>query len=99
MVMETDTSDYMLAAILSVYNTERALHPITFHSCTFTGLELNYDVLDKELSAIFEAFKQWRHYMEGSAKPIDYCHQPQEPGILLHDKTAHTMPSTMVVRG
>ena len=71
MVMETDTSDYMLAAILSVYNTERALHPITFHSCTFTGLELNYDVHDKELSVIFEAFKWWRHYLEGSVKPID----------------------------
>ena len=71
MVVKTNTSDYALAAILSAYNTEGALHPITFHSCTFTGPELNYDIHDKELSAIFEAFKQWRYYLEGSAKPID----------------------------
>ena len=71
MVVETDASDYMLAAILSAYNMEGALHPIAFHSCTFTGLELNYDIHDKELSAIFEVFKRWRHYLEGLAKPID----------------------------
>ena len=71
MVVETNTLDYALAAILSAYNMEGALHPIAFHSHTFTSLELNYDVHDKELSAIFELFKRWRHYLEGSAKPID----------------------------
>ena len=71
MVVETDASDYALAAILSVYNMEGALHPIAFHSHTFTGPELNYDVHDKELSAIFEVFKWWRHYLEGAAEPID----------------------------
>ena len=69
--METDALDYALTAILSAYDMEGALHPIAFHSRTFTGPELNYDVHNKELSAIFEAFKQWRHYLEGSAKPID----------------------------
>src|SRR5882724_9584692 len=34
-------------------------------------LELNYDVHDKELLAIFEAFKRWWHYLEGSALLID----------------------------
>ena len=71
MVVETDASDYALVAILSAYDMEGALHPIAFHSCTFTGPELNYDVHDKELSAIFEAFKWWRHYLEGLAEPID----------------------------
>jgi RNase H-like domain found in reverse transcriptase len=33
--------------------------------------ELNYDVHDKELLAIFEAFKIWRHYLEGPTYPID----------------------------
>ena len=70
MVVETDTSDYALVAILSAYDTEGASHPITFHSHTFTSLELNYNIHDKELLAIFEAFKRWRHYLEGLAKPI-----------------------------
>ena len=71
MVVETDASDYALAAILSAYDTEGALHPIAFHSHTFTSQELNYDMHDKELSAIFEAFKRWRHYLECTAEPID----------------------------
>jgi len=71
LVMETDTSDYTLAVIISMKTSEGELHPITFHSCTFTGAKLNYNVHDKELMAIFEAFKHWRHYLEGSASPID----------------------------
>ena len=71
MVVETDASDYALAAILLAYDMEGALHPIAFHSLTFTGLELNYNMHDKESSAIFEVFKRWRNYLEGLAKPID----------------------------
>jgi hypothetical protein len=26
--------------------------------------ELNYEIYDKELLAIFAAFKEWRHYLE-----------------------------------
>ena len=69
--METDASDYALAAILSVVNKENEVHPVAFHSRTFTVAELNYDTHDKKLLAIFEAFKNWRHYLEGLAYPID----------------------------
>ena len=31
-----------------------------------TPIELNYDIHDKELLAIMEAFKEWRVYLEGS---------------------------------
>ena len=63
-VVETDASDYALAAIMSIV-IDGILHPVAFHSRTFTPAELNYDVHDKELLAIFEAFKKWRHYLEG----------------------------------
>ena len=33
--------------------------------------ELNYDTHDKELLAIHESFRTWRHYLEGSGTPID----------------------------
>ena len=69
--VESDASDYALAAVLSITNSNGKLHPIAFHSRTFSTLELNYDVHDKELLAIFEAFKCWRHYLKGSALPID----------------------------
>src|SRR5882724_1814044 len=53
------------------YNSNGKLHPIAFHSRTFSAPELNYNVHDKELLAIFEAFKCWQHYLEGSALLID----------------------------
>ena len=71
LIMETDASDYALTAILSVVNEDNEVHPVAFHSRTFTMVELNYDTYDKELLAIFEAFKIWRHYLEGPAYPIN----------------------------
>ena len=70
MVVETDASDYTSGYTVGI-RYGRGLTPTTFHSRTFTGPELNYDMHDKELLAIFEAFKRWRHYLEGSAEPID----------------------------
>src|SRR5437016_7731711 len=71
MIIETDASDYALGAILSIQNDSGEIHPVAFHSRTFTAPELNYDTHDKELLAIFEAFRVWRHYFEGSGIPID----------------------------
>ena len=71
LIMKTDASDYTLAAILSIMTKDNEIHPVAFHSWTFSTLELNYDVHDKGLLAIFEAFKIWQHYLEGSTSPID----------------------------
>jgi len=71
LIVETDALDYTLAAILSIVNEDNEVHPVAFHSGTFTAVELNYDTHDKELLAIFKAFKIWRHYLEGPAYPID----------------------------
>ena len=71
LIVETDASDYALAAILSIINEDNKVYSVAFHSRTFTMAELNYDTHDKELLAIFEAFKIWRHYLEGPAYPID----------------------------
>ena len=59
LVVETDASDYALAAILSIMTKDSEIYPITFHSRTFSTLELNYDIHNKELLAIFKAFKIW----------------------------------------
>ena len=70
LIVETDASDYALAAILSIVNKDNEVHPVAFHSRTFTAAELNYNTHDKELLAIFEAFKIWRHYLSGSTLVI-----------------------------
>jgi len=50
---------------------DNEIHPIAFHSWTFFTPELNYDVHNKELLTIFEAFKIWWHYLEGATSPIN----------------------------
>jgi len=69
--METDVSDYALAAILSIVNKDNEVYPVAFHSCTFTVAELNYNIHNRELLVIFEALKIWRHYLEGLDYPIN----------------------------
>ena len=70
-MVETDTSDYTLAAVLSIHTLDSDYHPVAFHSRMFKDAEMNYDIHDKELTAIYDAFKQWRHYLEGAGTPID----------------------------
>ena len=41
MVLETDASDYALAAILSTFTPDGEIHPIAFHSRSFNPAELN----------------------------------------------------------
>jgi len=69
--VETDASDYALAAILSIMTKDNEIYPVAFYSRTFSTLELNYNIHNKELLAIFKAFKIWQHYLEGSASLID----------------------------
>jgi len=69
--VETDASDYTLITILSIVNRENKVYLIAFHSYTFTIVELNYNTHNKELLAIFEAFKIWWHYLKSLAYPIN----------------------------
>ena len=70
-VVETDASDYAVAAILSqISPTDGDLHPLAFYSRGMAPAELNYEIYDKELLAIFDAFQQWRNYLEGSTHVV-----------------------------
>jgi len=67
-IVETDASDYVFAAIISHISPNNGdIHPITFYSCRVQPANLNYKIYDKELLAIFKAFQQWHNYLEGSA--------------------------------
>ena len=59
LIVETNASDYTLTIILSIVNEDNEVYLVAFHSHTFTVVELNYDIHNKELLAIFEAFKIW----------------------------------------
>ena len=56
-VVGTDTSDYVITAIISQISPDDGdISPIIFYSCSMQPEELNYEIYDKELLAIFEAF-------------------------------------------
>ena len=58
-IVETDASDYAIATILLIEFPAGEIYPVTFHSWTLHAMELNYDMHNKELLAIFEAFMVW----------------------------------------
>ena len=70
-IVETDASDYAIAAVLSTQTPDMDIHPVAFYSRSLSPSELNYDTHDKELLAVYSAFKIWRHYLEGPAYPVD----------------------------
>src|SRR5258705_3163257 len=71
MMVETDASDHAIAGIMLVTTKDNEIQLVAFFSRSLQGAEKNYDTHNKELLAIFEAFKNWRHFLEGSAKVID----------------------------
>jgi transposase InsO family protein len=68
-VIETDSSDYAISAILSQYHGP-TLHPVAFMSRKMLPAELNYEIHDKELLAIISSIKLWRHYLESLSSPF-----------------------------
>ena len=57
-ILETNASDQALGSCLSQPDAKGQLHPVAYRSRTFSGPELNYDVHDKELLAIVDAFEE-----------------------------------------
>ena len=51
---------------MSHQGTDGKLHLIAYYSWKFTPAELNYNVQDKELLVIVQAFQHWRVYLEGA---------------------------------
>ena len=68
-VVETDASDFALGCVLSQFKDKR-LYPVAFHSRILNPAERNYEIHDKELLAILEAFKESNHYLVGADKPV-----------------------------
>jgi len=69
-LIETDPSDFVIGAVLSQRDDEERIHPVAFHSWKFQPAEINYEIHDKELLAIVNAFKHWRRYCEGATHQV-----------------------------
>ncbi len=65
--IETDATGYAIGGILSQLTLDDSgqWHSIAFFFRKMIPAETWYEIYDGELLAIVEAFKTWRHYLEG----------------------------------
>jgi hypothetical protein len=72
--LEVDASNYTTGAILFQRDERGKARPIGYHSKTFSDAERNYDIYDKELTAIDRGLENWRHLLLGSDVVIHTDH-------------------------
>ena len=68
--LETDSSDGVVAGVLSQLQEDDFYHPVGFFSKTMIDAELNYPIYDKELLAIFRSFKNYKPELLGAQKNV-----------------------------
>lgn len=71
-IIETDTSDYKTARLLSQRDDEGVLHPVAYFSTKHTPANCDYDIYEKEQMAIIEVFEEWRLECKGAAYPLQW---------------------------
>src|SRR5260221_14227538 len=64
--LECDASNFTMVAILSQQQEDGLFHLIGFMSKSFSDMEWNYQIHDKEMLVITCALEEWRHFLEGS---------------------------------
>ena len=62
----TDASDYVTGAILEQDNALGQSHLVAYYLKSLQPAERNYEIYDKELLAIVQALKHFRHYLQGN---------------------------------
>ena len=68
--VETDSSNYMNASVLSQPDDNGILHPVAYFSRRMSPAECNYEIYDKELLAIIRCFEEWKPELEGTGLPV-----------------------------
>jgi len=69
--LECDASNFTTGAVLSQLQTDGEFHPVAFMSKSFTDVERNYEVYDKEMLAIIRALEEWWHFLQGAEEKVD----------------------------
>ena len=70
-IVETDASGYAIGGVLLQEGTDDQLHPIGYYSRSLNAAEMNYDIHDRELSAVVESFKHWRPHLAATQHTIE----------------------------
>ena len=65
-ILQIDVCGFANAGTLNQYDGFGVLRPVNFYFRKCSSAEQNYDTYDRELLAILETLRQWRHYPEGA---------------------------------
>jgi hypothetical protein len=69
--IKTNVSGYVMGVVLMQYRK-----PIFYHSKTFNQDVVNYPTYHKELYALVQSIKKWKHYLLGKETIIHTDHHP-----------------------
>jgi hypothetical protein len=72
--LEVDASDYATGTILFQREERGKPKPLGFHSKTLSKEEINYDIYDKELTAMDKGLDVWRHLILGQDTTVHTDH-------------------------
>jgi hypothetical protein len=72
--LEVDASDYATGTILFQRNERGKPKPLGFHSKMLSKEEMNYDIYDKELTAVDRGLDIWRHLILGQDTTVHTDH-------------------------
>src|SRR6266852_139048 len=72
--LEVDASDFATGAILFQRDERGKPKPLGFHSKTLSKEEMNYDIYDKELTALDRGLDVWRHLILGQPTTVHTDH-------------------------
>lgn len=69
-IMETDVSDFVSAAVMSQHDDTNILRPVPYFSKKHLPAECNSEIYDKKLLPIIQAFEEWRAELESTISPV-----------------------------
>src|SRR5690606_1432118 len=69
--IEVDASGFATGGALLQKQDDGLWHPVAFRSASMQPAERNYEIYDREMLAIIEALKDWRHFLEGLPEPFE----------------------------
>jgi RNase H-like domain found in reverse transcriptase len=64
--IESDALKYASGAVLTQMDINGDRHLVAFLSKTFTDMEQQYEIYDRDLLGIVQALKEWQHYIQES---------------------------------
>jgi hypothetical protein len=73
-ILHTDASDMAIGGVL-LQKDKKGERPVAYFSKTLSSAEINYTTQEKEMLAIIEALRKWRHYLLGRKFEAHTDHQ------------------------